>query len=108
MDSKKQKTDSSPSREKVWWSTVATAVGAFASLISSIIVSADFLKVNRDWGISIGAAVITIAITSAFTSILSRRERGPSRIAKLKDNLSGVYLEALDASSLNPLRGGSK
>ena len=31
-----------------------------------------------------------------------------AKIAKLKDDLSNAYLSALDESSLNPLRGGSK
>ena len=108
MESKKQQSNSSISRGKVWSSFVATALGVAVSLLSSIIATADFFKVSKDWGFAIAAAVITIAITSGFTSVLTRRERGSSKIAKLKDDLSNAYLSALDESSLNPLRGGSK
>ena len=82
MESKKQQSDSSISRGKVWSSFVTTALGVVASLISSIFATADLLKVNRDWWLAISAAVITIVITAFFTSILTRRERGTSRIAK--------------------------
>ncbi len=108
MESSKQKSGASTSRGKVWASIVTTALGAAASLISSIIATADILKVSKEWGFTIAAAVITVVISAGFTSMIARRERGTSRIAKLKDDLSGAYLEALDASLLNPLRGGSK
>ena len=108
MESKKQQSESSTSRGKVWASFVATALGVVASLVASIVATADILTVSKEWGFAIAAAVITVAITSGFTSMLARRERGPSRIAKLKEDLSNAYLSALDQSSLNPLRGGSK
>jgi hypothetical protein len=108
MESNKQQSGSSTSRGKVWASIVTTALGVVASLISSIVATADILKVSKEWGLAIAAALITVAISAGFTSMIARRERGTSRIAKLKDDLSGAYLGALDASSLNPLRGGSR
>ena len=108
MESKKQQSQSSTSRGKVWASFLTTALGVVASLISSIIATADILKVSKEWGFAIAAAVITIAISAVFTSMLARRERGTCRIAKLTDDLSSAYLGAMDASSLNPLRGASR
>ena len=108
MEINKQQSGSATSRGKVWASIVTTALGVVASLISSIIVTADILNVSKEWGLAIAAAVITVAISAGFTSMIARRERGTSRIAKLKDDLTAAYLESLDATSLNPLRGGSK
>lgn len=108
MDSNKQQSGSSTSRGKVWASIVTTALGGVASLIASIVATADFLKISKEWGIAIAAAAVTVAISAGFTSMIARRERGTSRIAKLKDDLSDAYLRALDESSLNPLRGGSR
>ena len=109
MKSKKAQSGVSNSRGKVWTSFIWTASGVVASLISSVVVAtASKLNVSQEWGIAIAAAVATVAISVGFTSMLVRRERGSSRIAKLKDVLSSAYLTALDASSLNPSRGGSK
>jgi predicted cation transporter len=108
MKSNKQKSGSSTSRGKVFTSIVTTALGVVASLISSIVATADVLKVSKEWGLSIAAAATAVAISAVFTSMIARRERGTSRTAKLKEDLSSAYLGALDASSLNPFRGGSK
>ena len=108
MESKKQKSGSRTSRGKVWASVVTTALGVAASLISSIVATADIFNVSKEWGFAIAAAVTTVAISAGFTLMIARRERGTSRIAKLKDDLSCAYLGALDKSPLNPLRGGSQ
>lgn len=108
MDENKQRSGSSTPRSKVWASLVATTLGAVASLISTIFATSEVFSASERWFPSTAAAVIAIAISAVFTSMLSLRERGTSRIAKLKDDLSAAYLEALDATSLNPLRGGSK
>ena len=109
MESNKQKPHSTNSRGKVWASVVTTALGVVASLISSIVASADILKnVSKEYGLAFAAAVFTVAISAGFTSIIARRERGPSQIAKIKDDLSSAYLESLDASPLNPVQGGSR
>jgi len=92
MESNKQKSGSSNSRGKVWASVVTTALGVVASLISSIVATADILNVSKEYGLAIAAAVITVAISAGFRSMIARRERGPSRIAKVKDDLSAAYL----------------
>jgi len=79
-------------------------VGVVASLISAIIGTADILKVTKEWSAAVAAAVATVAITASFTSVLAHRERGSSKIAKLKDDITDAYLNALESSALNPGR----
>ena len=52
--------------------------------------------------VAIGAVLIPMAFIMAFTLFLVRRERGPSRLAKLKNELASAYLSALDSSAFNP------
>jgi len=47
-------------------------------------------------------AVVAVFVLTALTFALASRERGPSRVAKLKDELTTAYLKALDASAFNP------
>lgn len=41
-------------------------------------------------------------LMSFFTLFLARQKRGPSRLAKLKNELASAYLSALDSSAFNP------
>ena len=102
MDTKKQKTESSASRSKVWTSMAASTLAAVIGLISSLISAADFFRIPA----AIVASIVAVAVTAGFTFTLARRERGPSRLAKLKDQIADAYVGALEESFLNPLRGG--
>lgn len=108
METKKQQSESSTPRSKVWASLVTTTVGVVASLIGGIVSTAGILNASQKWGFAVAAAVAAVALSAGFTSMLARRERGSSRIAKLKDELSSAYLGALESSPLNPLRGGPR
>ena len=108
MDSKKKQAESSSSRAKVWSSVVATALGAAVSLISAISGTADILDVSKEWYATVTAAVATVVVTASFTSVLAHRERGSSKIAKLKDDITAAYLGALESSALNPSKGGNR
>lgn len=107
MESKKQQSRSSTLQRKVWASMVTTTLGVVLSFSSVIIAAAETLKVG-EWGLVIAAMFAAVALSAVFTSVLSRREGGSSRITKIKEDLSSAYSSALDRSSLNPLRGGSK
>jgi len=108
METKKHPPESTTPRSKVWTSLVTTTLGAIASLISAIVASADIFNVSKKWGAAVAVAVATVALSAVITSFLARRERGPSRIAKLKDEFANAYLGALESSPLNPLRGGQR
>lgn len=101
MKSKDKQRRPSSDRAKVSISIVITTLGAFASVIASMVAKADLLKLPS--AIVVGG--VAVLITAAFTSALTLRERGPTRLAKLKDELSRAYLSALDDSALNPLSG---
>lgn len=101
MDSKKRESESSTERAKVWTSFVSTALGVIAGAISALATTAELFQLPK----AIVVSVAAVALTAGFTAILARRERGPSRLAKLKDELTGAYLSALDRSPLNPVRG---
>jgi len=105
METKNNKSQPSSPRAKVWASLVTTTLGAVASLISAAIGTSSLLNVSKEWTATITAVIATIAISAGLTSILSHRERGSLRIARLKDQMSAAYLDALDNSTLNPRRG---
>jgi VIT1/CCC1 family predicted Fe2+/Mn2+ transporter len=96
--------DRSRARAKVWSSLISTALGVAASLISTLAATADLLRLPMSIVVAVGA----VAVTGAFTIVLARRERGPSRVAKLKRELTSAYLSALDGSVLNPSRTGGR
>lgn len=104
MESKMHGTESSSPRAKVWASLVITTLGAVASLIAALVRAGEFLELPK----AIVAAIVAIVASAAFTLVLARRERGPSRLGKLKDDLANAYLGALDRSPLNPLRRGPR
>ena len=104
MDSEKQKTESATSRAKVWTSMAASTLAAVLGVVSSLVTATTFFKLPA----AIVASVAAVGITAFFTFALVRRERGPSRLAKLKDEMAGAYSGALESSSLNPLRGGRR
>lgn len=98
MSEKKQEAEASSPRAKVWSALISTTVGAIGSLISALVSSAELFR--APW--AIGAAVAAVVISTIFTLLLARRERGPSRLANLKNELARAYLGALDGSALNP------
>jgi hypothetical protein len=98
VSEEKQRTESSTARAKVWTSVVSTALGVVASLLSAVVSSAELFR--APW--AIGAAIGAVLISAAFTALLTRRERGPSCVANLKNELHTAYLGALDRSALNP------
>ena len=103
MSEEKQRTESSTTKAKVWASVVSTALGVIASLLSAVTSSAELFR--APW--AIGAAIGAVLVSAAFTALLAQRERGPSRVANLKNELRTAYLGALDTSALNP-RAGEK
>lgn len=98
MSEKKQETRSSSLRAKVWASLITTTLGVVASLISALVSTAEFLRVP----LAIVAAIGAVLISAVFTFVLSQRERGPSRVARLKNDVAAAYLKALDSSAFNP------
>lgn len=105
METKKKQPESS-SRDKVLMATVRTTVGVFASLISAIIGSGSGILSVTAVGATGAAAITTVVLSASLTSVLVRRERGSSKIAKLKDDISAAYLSALESSALNHKREG--
>jgi len=101
MEAKKQKVDMSSSRVKVWTSALTSTLAALLGVISSLVSVADLLRLPM----AIVVGVTAVAVTAGFTFVLARRERGPSRLARLKDDLAAAYIHALDQSSLNPAGG---
>ncbi len=104
MEDKIERTDPSRARAKVWASVASTALGVVGSLLSTLVATADLLRLPMTIVVAVGA----VAVTAAFTLVLARRERGPSRVATLKRELADAYLGALDRSVLNPNRGGGQ
>ena len=102
MEDEKRQTTSSTDRAKVWASFVTTALGVIAGLISSLATASEIFQLPKAVMMSIAGA----ALVSAFTALLVRRERGSSRLAKLKDEITEAYLTALERSALNPTSGG--
>jgi hypothetical protein len=98
VEDKKQQVESSSARAKVWTSLIGTTLGVVASLASALVSTADLLRLPM----AIVAAVGAVLVSAAFTFVLVRRERGPSRVAKLKNELATAYLSALDGSTFNP------
>lgn len=93
----------SHTRKMVWHAfirLILPAVAVILSLTSTLMVTADLPR----FPIAIIAALGGIGLAAAFTFILARHERGPSHVAKLKSNVASAYLNALDSSTLNPLR----
>ena len=106
MEKSKQRTALSSALAKVWVSLVCTTLGAVASLVSALVTSAKLQSSQAV--VAAVAAVGTVVLAGGFTFVLARRERGSSRVARLKDELTNAYLGALDNSIFNPLRGGSR
>ena len=100
MEEKAEHSNASRGREKVWSSLISTALGVVASLVSAVAATADLLRLPMSIVVAVGA----VLVTTAFTLVLARRERGPSRVAKLKRELTSAYLSALDGSPLDPSR----
>ena len=98
MSEKKKEAEAGSLGAKVWASFATTALGFIASLISALVGSAELFRAP----IAIFAAIGAALVIAAFTFVLARRERGPSRIAKLKNELAGTYLSVLDGSAFNP------
>lgn len=98
MTEEKQETEPSSPRAKVRASLISTTLGVVASLAGAGVMSAEVFRAP----IAVGAAVGAVLVSAAFTFLLARRERGPSQVAKLKDELATAYLNALDSSAFNP------
>ncbi len=105
---KTNKKDSEPfsSRTKIWGSLVIATMATVVSLISSIITDTSTFIKFKQISFAVIAAVVAIAVSTLFTAVLVRRERGPSRVAKLKNALESSYISALENSEFNPVRGG--
>jgi uncharacterized protein YacL len=107
MQGKKEHAESSLARGKVWASIVISTLGVVVSLTSALIpavvISAERLQLSK----AIVAAVGAVLVLASFTIVLARRERGTSRVATLKGELTNAYIGALENSAFNPLRGGS-
>lgn len=104
VESKKQRSEASTELAKVWLSFVTTAVGVIAGLLSTLAAVSELFKLPN-FVVGIVASIAAAALTAGFTAILARRERGTSRLAKLKDDLTAAYLSSLERSSLNPVNG---
>jgi hypothetical protein len=114
MSEKKQDPGLYSRRAKVWASLITTTLGAVASLISALVSwfglvggensTAEILRAP----LAIVAAIGAVLISVAFTFVLTQRERGPSRVARLKNVVADAYLGALDSSALNPNAGRAR
>lgn len=108
MDNKSKHVDSSSARSKVWVSLVSTTLAVVVNLIAALISSAGLGLFQLPKAIvAVLGTVLTVLVIVIFTYLLTRRERSPSRVAQLKDELTNAYLIALDNSAFNPLHGGS-
>ena len=107
MESKKQRSEASTERIKVWWSFITTILGVIGALISTLAAVSELFKLPN-FVVGIGASIVAAAVTAGFTAILARRERGTSRLAKLKDDLTAAYLGSLERSPLNPVQGAQR
>lgn len=105
METKKERSESMKQRTKVYSSMLMSTISIIAAMVTAIVSIIGILDVSKGWKTAIGAAFVTIVLSASFTLVLARRERGSSRVAKLKDDMSGAYLSALESSPLNSLRG---
>jgi hypothetical protein len=105
VEKTKKRSEASTERTKVWWSFITTALGVIGALFSTLASVSALLKIP-DILVGFVGSLVAGVVTAAFTAILARRERGPSRLAKVKDELTGAYLSALGDSPLNPAQGG--
>lgn len=104
MEDKARRSNRSGARHVILESTIVTALGVVLSLVSALISAADVLRLPMGIAVAVGA----VLVTTAFTFYLGRRERGQSRVAKLKRELTSAYLVALDGSPLNPDRSAGR
>lgn len=104
MEAKQHEVDTTSSRAKVWTSALTSTLAAVLGFITSLVSVADFLRLPAAIVVGVGA----VALTAGFTFVLARRERGPSRLARLKDDLATAYIHALEESPLNPAGGGQR
>ena len=72
--------------------------GGAPSLLGALVSSADLFRAPT----AVFAALGAVLVSAAFTFLLAQRERGPSRVATLKNDLARAYLSALDNSTFNP------
>jgi len=89
---------------EIFLGLVANAVAVIVSLVFSVKEITDLFRFSKA---IIGGAVAVVLIV-VFTSILTRLERAPSQVAKLKRELTSAYLRAIDGSSLNPNRSDGR
>ena len=104
MKTQKGHEDTSSSRHKVWWSLLTSILAGLLGVISSFVRVASLLRLPSAIVVAVGA----VLVTAGFTFVLVRRERGPSRVVRLKDSLAAAYINALEESSLNPASGGRR
>jgi uncharacterized membrane protein len=115
VSQKNQKPGPSSARAKVWTSLITTTLGVVASLVSALVSwlygfvggqdsTAEVLRAP----LAVVAAIGAVLISVAFTFVLAQRERGPSRVARLKSDVNDAYLRALDRSALNPNAGRAR
>jgi hypothetical protein len=74
------------------------------STINAIVSNYSILIVFEKWYTIVVIFIATFAILAIFTLIFSYRERESDQVTKFIENISGVYMKALENSSLNPLR----
>nr|VFK16441.1 MAG: hypothetical protein BECKLPF1236B_GA0070989_109511 [Candidatus Kentron sp. LPFa]VFK65495.1 MAG: hypothetical protein BECKUNK1418G_GA0071005_10646 [Candidatus Kentron sp. UNK]VFK71455.1 MAG: hypothetical protein BECKUNK1418H_GA0071006_10676 [Candidatus Kentron sp. UNK] len=90
-------------RESFLLSIIAGIVALVPALFSVFFIGGTFAPGHLLAAISV--IVGTIFLIVGFTFILSRRERGSSYLAKLKNDLTSACLNALEQSTLNPAKG---
>ncbi|MBT8421312.1 MAG: hypothetical protein KJO08_10705 [Gammaproteobacteria bacterium] len=90
-----------------WISAIAAVLTIVASIFSILSISTT-IDISRFLLVALIVTMGAMFVTVGFTLILSLRERSPSHIAKLKDDITHAYLNALRQSKLNPARGGQR
>ena len=82
-----------------WVSLLSTIIAIGASILANMSIHAGLQK---DRSTSVFIFLVFFALIFLMTIISAIIKRGPSRIALLKDKISGGYEKALDESLFNP------
>lgn len=104
VEHRKERSEAVTEHAKVLVSFLTAALSLIAGLFSTLAAGSGLFKLPEVM-IGVVASMGAASLTAGFTAILARRERGTSRLAKLKDELSKTYLDVLERSRLNPVRG---
>jgi len=85
------------------WKTVTSLVATLSGVIVSLLSArAELTGAEPGKYFVFGVALAAMFLSGLMTFIYIRLSRGPSQVARLKEQITSAYSLALESSSLNP------